>query len=116
MKKLLLATPVLLTFLLNIGCKDSDSMKQDSVREFPQNNVAKVPSKEEVIETHLAAVGGVDALKKVKKYTRVSAITVEDSTGESNGTFHEAFDLVNDRSRVDLDPVSYTHLTLPTKA
>ena len=107
MKKLLLATPVLLTFFLNIGCKDSDSMKQDSVRKFPQSNLAKVPSKEEVIEAHLAAVGGVDALKKVEDYTRVSTITVEDSTGESNGTFHEVFDLVNDRSRVDLDLGTY---------
>ena len=68
MKKLLLATPVLLTFFLNIGCKDSDSMKQDSIRKFPQSNLAKVPSKEEVIEAHLAAVGGVDALKSKGLY------------------------------------------------
>ena len=57
MKKLLLATPVLLTFFLNIGCKDSDSMKQDSVRKFPQSNLAKVPSKEEVIEAHQGSQG-----------------------------------------------------------
>ena len=43
-------------------------MKQDSVRKFPQSNLAKVPSKEEVIEAHLAAVAESMPLKSKGLY------------------------------------------------
>tara|TARA_Y100001968_G_scaffold329128_1_gene377760 strand:- start:425 stop:1243 length:819 start_codon:yes stop_codon:yes gene_type:complete len=124
MQKLSFITPVLLALLFSPGCKDPDSFEQDPVGNVTAESVGSneidppkdspgddpavdLPGKEEVIKAHLEAVGGVDAIKKVEMYTRSSAMKMEGPTGESNGTFHEVFDLVKDRSRVDLDLETY---------
>ena len=60
-------------------------------------------NKAEIIDAHIKAVGGLDAIKKVKSIVKVSQVISKSAAGESSGTTTEVFDLVGERGRVDLD-------------
>ena len=60
-------------------------------------------NKAEIIDAHIKAVGGLEAIKKIKSIVRVSEVISKSAAGEAIGTTTEVFDLAGDRGRVDLD-------------
>ncbi|MFL2871066.1 MAG: hypothetical protein ACJZ8O_09995 [Pirellulaceae bacterium] len=115
---------ILLVLLLVTGCSNTDSSSSDPVKtETPDSQDAsadaeslkdpqvatteKAPTKEEIVEAHLKAMGGVDVLKTIQTVVKVSAMQTQDVTGSAEGKVTETFDLVADLGRIDLDLGTY---------
>ncbi len=77
------------------------SVGMDSVE--PGSSFNPQLNKAEIIDAHIKAVGGLEAIKKVESIVRVSEVISKSAAGESAGTTTEVFDLVGERGRVDLD-------------
>mgnify|MGYP001171602907 FL=1 len=70
----------------------------------PENSGSNTQlNKAEIIDAHIKAVGGLEAIKKIKSIVRVSDVISKSAAGEAIGTTTEVFDLAGDRGRVDLD-------------
>lgn len=70
-------------------------------------NLRKITAVEakDIMEAHIKAVGGSDAIAKIKTIRRAGNISGEGSFGAFSGTVEEIFDLSNDRG--------YTSMSLP---
>ena len=113
---------VLIVSLLT-GCTDSESppvANDVNVNQVLPNQLPAAPAgmnaidpenagantqfnKAEIIDAHIKAVGGLEAIKKIKSIVRVSDVISKSAAGEAIGTTTEVFDLAGDRGRVDLD-------------
>ncbi|MEC9095767.1 MAG: hypothetical protein VX776_03995 [Planctomycetota bacterium] len=75
----------------------SNSPTQQIAEPTPELNKA------EIIEAHVRAVGGSEAIRKIKSIIRVSEVTSRSAAGEAIGTTTEVLDLARERGRVDTD-------------
>lgn len=124
-RSLLLVHAVLLGFLCLTGCSQSESNNGDPVKvESPDTRDTTVsdrsteesqvstskeaPSKEEIVDAHLDAMGGAEAIKKIESLVRVSTMESQSLAGTSSGTVTEVFDMVADQGRIDLDFGTYS--------
>ena len=111
---------ILLGFLFLTGCSQTESTSGDPAKVETQDaqdagvseasteksqvsTSKKAPSKEEIVEAHLDAMGGADAIKKIESIVRVSTMESQSLTGPASGTVTEVFDFVADQARIDLE-------------
>ena len=79
----------------------SNSQTQQNAGPIPE------PDKAEILEAHVRAVGGSEAIRKIKSIVRVSDVTSRSDAGEVTGTTTEVLDLAGERGRVDTDLVEF---------
>jgi len=68
-------------------------------------------SVEQVANDHIAAVGGMDAIKNIKTMSRAGSAAVEGEFGNFQGTFTEIYDLAGERGYQMMDLIVFQRET-----
>ncbi|MEC9093840.1 MAG: hypothetical protein VX438_14105 [Planctomycetota bacterium] len=82
----------------------TETTKSETTKsETTKSTTTDAAQDQNIIDAHIAAVGGSTAIKKIKTITKSWAVSTTAPTGNGNGTSNEMFDLVAERGRIDLD-------------
>ena len=71
--------------------------------ETPSTDTPNVTNIQNIIAEHIEAVGGAQAIQKIKTIRKFNSVTTTAPTGNANGTAEEMFDLIADRGWLYLD-------------
>lgn len=71
---------------------------------------AEITAKQ-IVDEHIEAVGGMDAIKKIKTLKRGGSASVEGEFGNFQGTFSEVYDLAGDRGHRMMDLIVFQQET-----
>ena len=87
-----------------VGCNNTESPSTESPStESANTESAGTINIQNIIATHIEAVGGAPAIKKIKTIRKFHSVITTAPTGNATGTTEEMFDLIADSGWVSLD-------------
>ena len=100
-KNVFLSLPKLfaVAVVMVVGCNNTQSPSIES----PNTESPTATNIQNIIAEHIEAVGGAQAIQKIKTIRKFYSVTTSAPTGNANGTAEEMFDLIADRGWLYLD-------------